>query len=170
MRVSSTIGRGIRLAALGAALASLPLLAADKDSPPALAPVPAQVLAARKIFISNAGTDGIAFSAVKRAGEVNQPYDRLYAAMKSWARVEVVGAPSEADIILEIRFTAQMSDCGKVDVYQPLLTLTILDSKTHFILWTIAEPVEGAFRKATWDKNFDQGISNLMADLKSLLP
>ena len=170
MTILSTNLLRIPVIALAAALASLPLLAADKDSPPASAPVPAQVLAARKVFISNAATDGIAFTAVKRAGDVNQPYDRLYAALKSWPRVELVGAPSEADLIFEIRFTAQMSSCGKADLYQPLLTLTILDSKTHFILWTIAEPVQGAILKATWNKNFDQGISSLMADLKGLLP
>lgn len=170
MTILSTARLRIPVVALAVALASLPLMAADKDAPPGLGPVPAQVLAARKVFISNAGSDGIAFGAVKRAGDVNQPYDRLYAALKSWPRVELVGAPADADIILEIRFTAQMSDYVRVAVYQPLLTLTILDTKTHFILWTIAEPVQGAILKATWDKNFDRGMSNLMAQLKSLVP
>jgi hypothetical protein len=30
------------------------------------------------------------------------------------------------------------------------------------------EAVEGAFRKATWVKNFDQGLGTLMDDLKKL--
>jgi hypothetical protein len=28
--------------------------------------------------------------------------------------------------------------------------------------------VEGAIRKATWEKNFGQGITNLLGDLKKL--
>jgi hypothetical protein len=42
------------------------------------------------------------------------------------------------------------------------VTLTILDTKTHFILWTITEPVESAILAKTWGKNFDHGISNLV--------
>jgi hypothetical protein len=41
-------------------------------------------------------------------------------------------------------------------------------NKTHFILWTLTAPVQGAFRKATWLKNFDQGLNALMDDLKKL--
>jgi hypothetical protein len=35
-------------------------------------------------------------------------------------------------------------------------------------LGTLAEPVDGAFRKATWLKNFDHGLDALMDDLKKL--
>jgi hypothetical protein len=55
-----------------------------------------------------------------------------------------------------------------VDTYQPLVTLTILDSKTHFLLWTITEPVESAILAKTWQKNFDNGIANLVRDLTAL--
>ncbi|HEY1220454.1 MAG: hypothetical protein ABSE42_07925 [Bryobacteraceae bacterium] len=164
MPISTTAGMKICGAVLGVALAALPLAAADKET----APVPAQIPAARKVFLSNAGVDGMALTILKRAGDSDQPYNQVYAAMKSWGGFEMVGAPSDADLILEVRFSVQLSDCGKLASYQPLLALTILDSKTHFILWTIAEPVEGAVLAKTWEKNIGQGIANLVADLKSL--
>jgi hypothetical protein len=40
--------------------------------------------------------------------------------------------------------------------------LTILDAKTHFILWTITEPVPEATRDVNFVKNFNQGMVNLV--------
>ena len=50
------------------------------------APVPAQVITAKKVFVSNGGVDRQALAAFKRAGDTNEPYNRFYAAMKSWGR------------------------------------------------------------------------------------
>jgi hypothetical protein len=146
-------------AALGIALASVPLAAQP-------APVPAQILTAKKVFISNAGIDGpsgVTFK-MEGAGDVNAPYNRFYAAMKSWGRFEIVGAPSDAELVLEVRFTSQLSGEGLASQ----LELTILDARTHFILWTLAEPVGLAARKANWEKNFDQGMASLVDAVKSL--
>jgi len=150
------------------ALLSLPLLAADKELPPAPPPVPAQILAARKVFIVNAGFDGNAFAILQRAGDAEEPYNQFYAAVKSSGRFEIVGAPIDADLVLEIRFSAQLSGTEKVDTYQPLVTLTILDSKTHFPLGTITESVESAILAKTWGKNFASGIAHLVRDLMAL--
>jgi hypothetical protein len=168
MPTSTAAGFRICLAAAWVVAGSLPALAEQSPPVTGAAPVPAQILSAKRVFISNAGVDGIAFAAVKRAGDPNQPYDQFYAAMKNWGRFDIVGAPSDAELIFEIRFSAPLSDCGAVASYQPLLALTILDTKTRFILWSLGEPVEGAILKKTWEKNFDQGVSNLMADLKAL--
>ena len=163
MQVSATIRRRIRGAALGVALASLPLMAADKVPTPA--PVPAQILTARKVFISNAGDNGNAFGILQRAGDIDQPYNQFYAAMKSWGRFEIVGAPSDAELVFEIRFNIQFPIYATA---QPaVLGLTILDSRTHFILWTIAEPVESANLAKTWERNINQGIANLVGGLKA---
>jgi hypothetical protein len=160
------VGVRICAAALSVALVSLPLVAADKVPVPAPAPVavPAQILTARKVFISNAGTDGEAVYLLGLGGDAYHPYNLFYAAMKSWGRFEIVDAPSDADLVLEIRFNGQTADAGM------LLVLTILDSKTHFILWTISEPVQGWARKPISDKSFGQGIANLVGDLKALGP
>jgi hypothetical protein len=156
-------------AALAIALTSVPLLTGQPSPESGQAPIPEQILTARKVFISNAGLDANSIAVFRRAGDANLPYNRFYAAMKNWGRFEIVGAPSDADLVFETRYIAAVSEWGKATVYDPRLELTILDSKTHFILWTLAEPVDGALRKATFDKNFDKGVANLMAVLKSLI-
>jgi hypothetical protein len=128
-----------------------------------LAPVPPQIADGKKVFISNAGLDNTSLSAFKRAGEPDGPYNRFYAAMKTWGRYEVVAAPADADLVFEIRFTS-----GSETPWEPQFGLSIMESKTHFVLWRLVEPVQGAFRKATFEKNVAQGMANLMDDLKKL--
>jgi hypothetical protein len=159
---------GMCCAVFTVSLASVPPLWPQQATGAATAPVPVQIINGRKVFISNVGVDGIALTVVTKAGDPQQPYDELYAAMKAWGRYTLVGAPADADLVMEIRFTAPLTDCGKETSYGALLNLAILDAKTHFTLWTLTQPVEGAFREATWKKNFSQGISNLVDDLKKL--
>ena len=132
------------------------------------APIPAQIITAKKVFISNGGVDSVALAAFKRAGDTNGPYNRFYAAMKSWGRYQLVASPADADLVFEIRFTAPIADFGKTAIYEPQLGLSIFDTKTHFVLWTFTEPVQGAFRKVTWEKNVHQGMKSLLAEIKKL--
>jgi hypothetical protein len=88
--------------------------------------------------------------------------------MQSWGRYELVATPAEADLVFEIRFMAPMYYDGTLAVYEPQFGLRMLDAKTHFLLWSLTEPVEGAFRKATWLKNFDHGLDALMDDVKKV--
>jgi len=62
------------------------------------APIPSQILTAKKVFISNAvsGIDPKIWS-----GGPAQPYNELYAAIKSWGRYELVGDPAAADLVFE---------------------------------------------------------------------
>lgn len=135
-------------------------------APPA--PVPSPILTAKKVFISNGGLDGLAFEAFRKLGDVDQPYNAFYAAMNSWAKYELVSAPSEADLVLEIRFTAPFVGEDHLPRNTAQFSLTIYDAKTRFVLWTILAPVDGAFRKTTLVRNVDQGITTLMAGLRSL--
>jgi hypothetical protein len=153
---------------LVAGLIVVPALGGQQPKESAAAPVPAQIVSARKVFIANAGADLAAQAAFKRAGDPDQAYNRFYAAMQTWGRYVLVSTPAEADLVFEIRFAAPRYYDGTLAVYDPQFGLSILDAKTHFVLWSLAEPVEGAFRKATWLKNFDHGLSALMDDLKKL--
>jgi hypothetical protein len=132
------------------------------------APIPTQILAARKVFISNVGADPDVTETFNRLGQSGQPYNRFYAEMKTWGRYELMSSPADADLVFEIRFSAPLLDCEKVTTYAPQYRLSIVDIKTHFTLWTLSAPVEGAFRKATFEKNLSQGMATLMADLKQL--
>ena len=134
----------------------------------ATAPVPTAIQTAKRVFLGNAGVDGMSISAFRRSGDMNQPYSSLYMAMKNWGRYELVGSPGDADLVFEISFAAPLVGTEKLLTSAPYLRLEILDAKTHFLLWTIVEPVEGAYRKTTWDNNFSSGVTNLVSDLKNI--
>ena len=132
------------------------------------APIPTQILTAKRVFISNTGADALAVSAFKRLGDINLPYARFYSEMKSWGKYELVSTPAEASLVFEIHFGAPISNCDKLTSYAPEFELSILDTQSHFVLWRLSAPVDGAVRKSTFAKNLDQGMSALMTDLKSL--
>jgi len=99
------------------------------------APIPTQILSAKKVFISNVGPDAGVTATFKRLDQPKQPYDRFYAEMKTWDRYELVSSPSEADLVFEIGFSAPISDCDpKITTYAPQYKLSIVDVKTHFTL------------------------------------
>ncbi len=134
----------------------------------ATVPTPTAIQTAKKVFLGNAGVDGISLSAFRRFGDMNQPYNWFYTAMKNWGRYELVGSPADADLVFEISFAAPLAGTEKLLMAAPHLRLEIWDAKTHFLLWTIVEPVDGAYRRATWESNFNAGVSNLVSDLKGV--
>ena len=158
-----------RLLAMMVLLAGGSVACAQQTPTAPVAPIPAQIITARKVFIANGGVDATSLTAFRRAKEPREPYNQFYIAMKRWGRYEVVGAPGEADLVLQLSFSAPISDCVKSTSYQPQLTLLIFDTQTHFRLWTFTEPVQGAFLKSTWDKNVEKGIGSLIEDLMQLV-
>ena len=106
--------------------------------------------------------------AFRKLGDVNRPFNLSYAALKNWGRFELVNNPADSELVFEIRFAAPFS-AFEPPMSLPELTLTIFDSKTHFVLWTVSEPVEGAIRKGTFEKNLDKAVQDLMADIKNLV-
>lgn len=159
---------GILSAVSAATLLPVSSLSAQQPQEKPAAPVPAQIVSAKTVFISNAGVDGLSLAAFERLGEPNKPYNQFYAAMKNWGKYELVSAPADADLVFEIRFGAPLTGADKMNVYAPQFGVTILDTKTHFTLWTLAEPVHGANRKATWERNLGQGMDKIIDDLKKL--
>ena len=132
------------------------------------APVPTALQTAKRAFIGNAGVDGTSIVLFRKAGDINQPYNWFYAAMKNWGRYELVGNPADADLVFEISFAAPLEGNEKLLSAAPYLRLEIMDAKTHFLLWTIVAPVEGAYRKSTWENNLNAGITSLVSDLKPI--
>ena len=154
------------LAAFLLVLATTPL-AAQAGSAVAVAPVPEQIASAKKVFISNAGLDGMSLAAFRKLGDRNEPYNLFYGAMKAWGRYELTNSPADAELVYELRFTAPLVGVDP-EVVEAQFGLVILDAKTHFILWALNEPVGGAFRKGTFVKNVNTGIATLMTDVKQL--
>ncbi|MFY9528216.1 MAG: hypothetical protein WBC04_08035 [Candidatus Acidiferrales bacterium] len=129
------------------------------------APLPAQIITARKVFISNAGED----PHFKRLG-LRRPYNQFYAAMKDWGRYELATSPAEADVVLEIRLASQIEKYGKELLIVPLLRLGVLDPKTRTILWAFTEELEtGGIVGLHEDAKFDRAMDKIVEDLKSLV-
>src|SRR5260370_12479600 len=83
------------------ALLAAPLLPAGEQKDPALAPVPAQIQAAKKVFISNAGGELKDWF----TGGPNRHYDEFYAAMKDSGHYQLVAAPADPAPIFALHAT-----------------------------------------------------------------
>src|SRR5580704_9297862 len=68
--------------------------ARDKEKDVTVAPLPAVIVNAKKIFLSNGGGSNLA-------------YDAFYSKMKEWGKYEIVGSPEEADLIVELSYRVE---------------------------------------------------------------
>ena len=121
------------------------------------APLPSQIVTAKKVFIANTGRG---FDSSAWTGGHDRMYNQFYAAMNSWGRYELVSAPGDADLVLDVNVVH--------DSLALELELEILDPKTGIVLWTHYEPVKIAVSQKNRDQNFDDTIYKLTADLKTL--
>jgi hypothetical protein len=137
--------------ALTMAALSVPGAAAKKEAGPAPGPIPIQLLTARKVFISYLESDA-------DHGAPNLTYNEFYALMKSWGKYELVPAPADADLVFEIRYLSGLSDSQ--------LRLSIVDARTHFVLWPFIQHVQSSSRETSRRKNFDQAMTDLVDEVK----
>jgi hypothetical protein len=137
----------------------------------ALAPIPAQIVAAKKIFIANAGGDEMAEDDPIFSGGPDRAYNQFYAAMKSWEHFEIVGSPQEADLVLEIRQEVQtVSLGGKAGASNtPLFQLIVRDPKTNTLLWGFHVHSQFGIGQGNSDRNFDEAVDRLVSDLRGLV-
>lgn len=157
-------------------ISMLPVSAAaeqPKQSPPA--PIPAQILEAKKVFVANAGGDELSTDDPLFSGGPDRAYNQFYAAMKIWGRYELVSAPADADLWFEIRFTMPPAarDVFKGNTmgpaaFDPQLRLVIRDPKTNAVLWGFTEHTAWALLKGNRDKNFDLCMARIVADVQRL--
>jgi hypothetical protein len=152
-----------------AILGVFPGLNAQQAKGPAPAPVPAQISAAQKVFISNAGGESLetVIDETVFNGGPDRPYNQFYAAMKSWGRCELVSSPADADLVLEISWV--LTDTGLRLPVLGQLRLVVIDPKTHVTLWNLTEYVRGAILLGNRDKNFDQAMNTVLGRLKTLM-
>jgi hypothetical protein len=146
-------------------LLQISALAADHSKLVPAAPVPPQIVAAKKVFIANAGGDERWYEKPIFNGGPFRAYDQFYAAVKSVGRYEIVDSPAGADLIFEIGLTAPPVS---VRAYDPQVRLAIRDPKTNALLWAFTEHVQLAVLKETRDNNFDQTMAKLIGDLQGL--
>ncbi|MFZ0277421.1 MAG: hypothetical protein WA254_21270 [Candidatus Sulfotelmatobacter sp.] len=146
-----------------AILALVQAVSAQQSKETTPAPVPAQIAAAQKVFISNAGGASLetVIDETVFNGGPDRPYNEFYAAMKSWGRYEIVSSPADADLVFEISWA--LTDTGLRLPVLGQLRLVIIDPKTRITLWNLTEYVRGAILLGNRDKNFDQAMNTVVA-------
>ena len=145
-------------------LIACPNLRAQQPTEPPAAPLPAQILSARKVFIGNTFGDRDVRIA-KYVGGPDGIYNQFYADVKNGGRFEPVGTPADADLVLDVTLGVFPLNAGYA-----AFRLSILDPKSNVLLWTIAEPIDPAFLAKTWRRNLTQALGRLADDLKALTP
>jgi len=152
-------------------LLQVSVVAAEQTKPAPTAPIPRQILVAKKVFIANAGGDERPDDSVFNGGP-ERVYNEFYAEVKAAGRYAIVDTPADADLLFEIGFTAPMvsgvGDRGDSKRYDPQLRLAIRDPKTNALLWAITEHVQWAILQGNLDKNFDQTLARIVRDLQRL--
>jgi hypothetical protein len=154
-----------------------PICAAQQKKPaqpaPITAPIPAQILTAKEVFIVNGGGDESFNEGVSYTGGPYRAYNEFYASMKTWGRYELVAAPGDADMIFEIRLIVfqlrsdRLSDGSTESDSQ--FRLVIRDAKTHETLWGLTEHAQGAVLQSNRDKNFEQAMTAIVADVQRIV-
>jgi hypothetical protein len=138
-----------------------PALRAQTAATPA-APLPSQILTAKRVFISNAGVGA------------DRNYNQFYTAIKSGGRYELVAAPAYADLVLEISLSSQITgvsgskESGCSSTSASWFKLAVLDPRTRIVLWAFAENIKPFFREKTGENNMDDAMTNLASDLEAL--
>ena len=145
----------------------------SKQVPPA--PVPQQIVMAKKVFVANAGSEDRSPDEPEFSGSAERAYNQFYAAMKTWGKYELTSVPADADLVFEIQFTMPPisravfhGDSTGAASYDPQFRVVIRDPKTNSLLWGFTEHVQWALFKGNRDKNFDLAMAKIVADVQSV--
>jgi hypothetical protein len=163
--------RAFRFVCLGVcAVFTCVCAAAQAPSSDAAGPVPPAIRAAKKIFISNAGSDSGLFPE-PFTGDPDRPYTEFYNALKAAGQYQLVSDPAQADLVLELRLLAPNGPQDPNKSYGasdplPMLRLVIYDRATHYVLWAITESVQGAIGQKNHDRTLDQAIERTAFDFE----
>jgi len=143
------------------------LAKSKKDIP--IAPLPAAIVNAKKVFLTNGGGSSLA-------------YDAFYSEMKQWGKYEIVGSPDDADLIVELSYhvdhngtdvwSATNYYTGKTQVYSsenidPQLALKIYDAKSKSALWSAIDHRQLARREKNREKEIIKSAERLVDQLKT---
>jgi hypothetical protein len=154
----------------------LPAVLAAQAKQAPTAPVPTQILAAKKVFISNAGGEQPWYEDAQFSGGADRTYNQFYAAVKTWGRFELTAVPGDADLIFEIQFMCppalgaanQGGDSLAGRPFDPHFRLAIREAKTNSLLWAFSERAQWAVTRGNRDKNFDQALNRVVSDVQAL--
>ena len=147
---------------------------ANRPSPPSqTSPIPAPLLHAKSVFISNAGGASGLFPQ-PFTGTPDRAYSEFYAAVQKWGRYAIVDDPANADLVFQIELDAPIGaakgskEYGAADPL-PELHLVVYQRSTHYVLWALTQSIDLAYRQKTHDRNFDDALALLVSDLKAVV-
>jgi hypothetical protein len=160
----------VRLAVTTLSFAMLLPLVPALFAQTAVAPLPSQILTAKKVFIANGGGG---FDKEIWNGSPSRTYNEFYAAIKAWGHYEIVGTPADADLVLQISIASSPRISGGEVFPWFQARLALLDPKTNVLLWASDEfipekPGLGMILKKNRDKEFSEAIGRIVTNLKAL--
>src|SRR5579864_4927055 len=147
--------------------ASVPAMIAQTQQPaqaPA-APLPVQLMNAKRIFIANGAGDNDP-SITRYTNGPDGLYNQFYADMKALGRFDLVSSSTDADVVLELMVDYAVFN---QQVPYPRFRVEVRDSRSNVLLWSLSEPVNGAILAKSGRKNVAQALSKLADDLKKLM-
>jgi len=122
---------------------------------------PTQLQTAKTVFVSNAGYVDNHYSEVI--------YNEFRDGLTKWNHYQLEGAPGQAELSLELSLNVLAGDVTNGSSFNTtFVRLDIRDVKTGILLWTVVEPMKGAFRKKTGEKNLQDAVDRIVTDVKSL--
>jgi hypothetical protein len=148
------------------ALLSIPAFAKPKVIPKS--PLPAIVQSAKTAFLTNGGGTPLAF-------------DEFYSQMKQWGRFQLTASPSEADIVIELKYVVvdmgqhtgsaynsytKQTSVYSHDVTDPQLVLSIYEPKTGSLLWSTTDHRREARRVSNQNKEIVNSADRLVQELQ----
>ena len=139
------------------------------------APTPPAILHAKTVFLSNLSADSGLIPDIY-SGTPDRGFNEFYAALAASHRFTIVSDPAQADLVLSLRLVAPIDVAAAREEPRPegfpqplpLFRLTIYDRPSHYVLWTLTEPIQKALLQRNNDKNFDDAVTALAADLQRL--
>jgi hypothetical protein len=162
----------LSIALLNPQLVAFAQIPAPPPNPPAQTssqpPVPAQIAAARTIYLTNAGGDP------NFPIDQHRAYSDIYAALQSWGRYKLVNSADQADLVLALNDVSPITDVvgdydsGTYSIHTPAFQLTLLDGHTNQPIWTITSPVMVTGKGKTEARWVSLSVTNLVSRFKVL--
>ena len=143
--------------------------AKNKKTNVPVASLPAVIMNAKKVFLSNGGSGYLA-------------YDAFCSGMKEWSKYKIVGSPEESDLIVELSYRVEdkgtrvwsstntynnTTQVHSAQIVDPQLILTIYDAKTKNSLWSETDHRRLAKREKNREKETVNSADRLVGDLKT---
>jgi len=142
--------------------------AQNKKTDVRLVSLPAVIVNAKKVFLSNGGSSYLA-------------YDAFCTEMKEWSKYKIVGSPEESDLIVELSY--RVEDSARVwnstntyyittqiyskQIVDPRLILTIFSAKMKNFLWSETDHRGLAKREKNQEKETVNSAQRLVDNFKT---